>query len=478
VKNGSFLWGGKQPWGLRTIIRSSTLLAALLAGAQAHAQQGPTGPFYDKIGQLEPMLGAVEEPCKGPRLIAASDPLSFLYKESEGSSTRVELRMRGTMGLCMRNFVASVYGQYSDVKRGSKLVPGYGPDGSQLGPWWESRDMYVAAQVGGRAILPSRGDLLHHEILFLARGQVYEERDFKAGCELGQCPWFASVMPLYRLGLGVLRLNVGGSVDYGQFVTDWFERNPSHSEDGFGSRRVSFSGLSRLGLRFGKEGSNTLDLFAEVAFTAPLIEDPGQAGRVYRAGAELAVPLIKEKTVDVTLKGRFDWAQQYVPEADCNAPERFGAPCFFRGISVGPILVVGFGGKGYALNKAEREEKESELEKQPEPPPAPPPPKAPEKQPEPKAEERVPVLPPVVAPPPAPAPVCTGILVQENGQEVISTLGNDACGDKTEYRRKPEDVADPLAVIVCRSTGVKAIKSAQSGKTSSCADMLKKWADR
>jgi hypothetical protein len=378
----------------------------------------------------------------------------------------------------MRHLVVGVHGQYSDVKRGETLVSGYGPDGSEKGPSWESRDLYTAAQVGVRAILPSRGTLFRHEFLFLARGQVQEERDFKIGCEAGQCPWFVSGMPLYRLALGVLRLNVGASLDYSQSVTDWFERNPSHEEEGFGSRRLSFSGLGRLGVRLGKEGSGVLDLFAEAALTAPLMQDAGQPGRVYRVGAELGVPLIKEDGFTISLKAKADWAQHYVSDADCNAPERAGAPCYFKGFSIGPVLVGAF---NFPLEESERKPAETEAARiEPKSEPA----SAPKAAPEPQkvaTPAPAPVLPPVVTPPPAPAPapVCTGVFVKENGEEVISTIGNDACDFKGNFRREPEHPKDePLAVIACRSTGIKQIRNSNTGKSTSCEDILAKWVDR
>ena len=173
------LRGREQPWEHQRLrlLRCLTLLVSVLFCAQAQAQQGPIVPGYDKLGQLEQMLGPIEAPCEGPRLIAASNPFSFLYKQSEGSAARAELRLRGSLGLCMRNFVVGFYGQYSDVERGNKLVPGYDNDGNEiLRPWWESRDRYLALQVGVRTIFPSKG-MLNHEGLLLLRGHVFEERD-------------------------------------------------------------------------------------------------------------------------------------------------------------------------------------------------------------------------------------------------------------------------------------------------------------
>lgn len=482
--------------------RCFILLALLLAGAQAQAQQGPIVPGYDKMVGLEPMLGAVNNPCDGPRLIAASDPFSFLYRESEGSSTRAELRLRGALGLCMRNFVVSVYGQYSDVTRGTKLVPGYGPDGTEMGPWPESQDMYLTLQMGPRFILPSRGQgdpkaLFHHELLILARGQIYEERDFKVGCENGQCPWVMSLMPLYRMGLGIFRLSAGASIDYSQLVTDWWERNPSHEEDGFGSRRFSLSGLIRGGVRFGQEEDlAVLDLFGQAAITMPLISDAGQPGRAYGVGAELGVPLIRrdeDSGVEVMLKGRIDYTQHYVADADCNAPERAAAPCYFKGLTIGPLLFVGFGEKkgkkpGYALNEDER--KEEAAAKAENPPPAAaiplppePQPASPPKLPEVKSPDPAPILP---APePPAPVEIepvkpkeCLGLY--DSSDDTIRTVmapDSGCVGQRQTLRREPmDDKSVPLRVLVCRANrgGITAITDMQ-GKTSTCVGILQKW---
>lgn len=505
MEKGISLRGRKRPWRHR-MSRCLVLLSLLFASARAQAQQGPIVPGYDKFGLMEPMLGDVADPCNGPRLIAASDPFSFLYKQTDGSTTRAELRLRGALGLCMRHLFVDAYIQHSDVTRGGSgkdgLITGYAPTSDNpegKGPWPESQDTYAALQGGPRFPLPSKKEgIFHHELLIPVRALIWRERDFKEGCQNGQCPWMVSIGPMYRLGLGIFRLTVGASVDETQLVTDWFEKNWSHPEHGYGSRRTSFSGLTRAGFRFGDEKDiAVLDLFAQAAITAPF--SGGEPGRAFGAGAELAFPLIRsEKSggASVTLKGRVDWLQQFVPEADCDRPERAKAACFYRGVTVGPILAVGFNFPGYALDPEERADEQAKKEEEkaerksapaPEPlvassPQTPSPshiPDVPTIAPAPVAPPPPPEPPPAPVEPPAPKKICKGIL--DRADNVVRTIVSETsgCAESVTLRRQPmDDVTIGLSVLVCRSNrgGVQSIVDTKTNLELTCEEILRRSA--